>query len=82
MIRVAVELWPFGGEEGKKTLKEVFIHNLGNSDDLHRGNYGVRTSRIGAIQAWVPNYPRLSYSVLELVYRALAGLRESKNGRF
>ena len=76
MIRVAVELWPGGGQKGKKTLKEVFIHNLGTGTP-HRGDYGVRLDRLGVDQAVVPNYPRLAYSPLELVFRALQALRGS-----
>ena len=81
MIRVAVELWPGGGEKGKKTLKEVFIHNLGTGTP-RCGNYGVRSDRLDLDSAVVEDYPRLAYSPLELVYRALGALRKAKNGRF
>ena len=81
MIRVAVELWPGGGAEGKETLREVFIHNLGTTDTPRRGNYGVRTGRFGPDLATVEDYPRQAYSPLELVFRALKALREAKGGR-
>ena len=80
MIRVAVELWPRGGAEGKETLREVFIHNDGTGTPT-RGNYGVRQDRFGADLVRVEFYPRLSYSPLELVFRALKALREAKGGR-
>lgn len=71
MIRVTVELLPFGKEEGKKKLSEIHIANDG-SGTTERGNY---MARINPKQEYshkvVTDYPRKSYHVNHLVYKTL-----------
>lgn len=76
MIVVTVELWPGGNKKESKLLGRMDIWNkLTHPDRSTRGNYGVRTYRRGTevVQRIgdVDNYPKLAYSVWELVARAL-----------
>ena len=80
MIKVTVELLPGGGEEGRKVLSEVFIYN-DLTGTLRRGNYRVKRHRFGPDDAQVLNFPRQSYSALELVRRALEALHVAKGKR-
>lgn len=41
MLKVTIELHPFGREEKKTTLNEVFIANVGNSGEANHSNYHV-----------------------------------------
>lgn len=73
MIRVAIELIPFGTGT-PKLLKEFFIANDGQGNEL-RGNYKVRWSKTKPwIERVVVNYPRTSYPVQKLVYLVLRSL--------
>lgn len=71
MIKITVELWPFGSEVNKRTLAVMDIANDGTGTAT-RGNYKVR--RFGQL-AWdekvVENYPRKNHNVFKLVYLAL-----------
>ena len=77
MLVVKIELWPFGHEAAAREIGRMTITNDGTSDNPRRGNYDVRTMRRGTTdviqqEKRVENYPRLSYSVWELVRRALS----------
>jgi hypothetical protein len=71
MLKITVELWPFGSEVHKKTLAVMDIANDGTGTAT-RGNYKVR--RFGHLK-WdekvVENYARDNHNVLKLVYLAL-----------
>ena len=71
MIRVTVDLLPFGKEIGRKNLAIFDIANDGTGT-AERGNYKFRSS---PKREWkenaVLNYPRNSYSVMKLVYLVL-----------
>lgn len=76
MLKVTVELLPFGGEEGKKTLLTFDIANDGTGT-YERGNYKVRRSHNEEwIEGIVKDYPRTSYNVRVLLYRVLQGLKD------
>lgn len=71
MIRVTVELLPFGQEEGRRILTVFDIANDGTGSS-NIGNYKARKS---PEKPWdeqlVLNYPRKSYHVRELLLRVL-----------
>lgn len=76
MIIVKVELWPWGQESKAKEIGRMTIANDGTSNSSKRGNYNVKIMRRGTTntvikQKRVEDYPRLSYSIWELVRRAL-----------
>lgn len=79
MIVVKIEL--HSARTGKVTpLGQMHISNTGHSHDPKRGDYDVEIFRKGSTtkvqrKGMVRDYPRLSYTVWELVKRALeAGL--------
>lgn len=71
MIRVSIDLLPYGSEEGKKRLATMDIANDGTGTS-ERGNYKVR---LHPNKEWdekvVTNFPRKSYPVYKLLYLAL-----------
>lgn len=79
MIVVKIELWPGGHENHprKQELGRLHITNLGNHPNARRrGNYGIRVMRRGSTnkvlkEGEVLDYPRESYTIWELVKRAL-----------
>ena len=78
MIKVTVELWPFGMQEHKKLLAEMDIYNDATGD-VHSGNYGVRTYRKGTKsvtrRGYVTGYKRKREHVWKLVRKALESVR-------
>ena len=70
MIKVTIDLWPFGLEKNKKTLYTFDIANDGTGDST-RGNYKVRYPGKEWEEKVVTNWPRQSYPVLKLVYKVL-----------
>ena len=77
MLRVTVELLPFGDESAKKTLTTFDIANNGTGNlNLDYGNYDVR---LDYLDRWyrnvVTDHPR-ELPVLQLVYQALSGLNK------
>lgn len=75
MIVIKIELWPMGFESMKKEIGRMLIDNQGGTDT--RGDYRVRVLRKGTTkvqrEGTVENYPRKSYSIWRLVFRALKG---------
>lgn len=71
MLRIVVELWPYGDETQKKILSQFDIANDGTGTP-ERGNYKMR---MGPTEEWiekiVENYPRAGYPVTKLIYLAL-----------
>lgn len=71
MIRVTIELLPFGGETGRKTLATIDIANDGTGTGS-RGNY---KARLNPKHEWtekvVEDWPRQSYPVQKLLYKVL-----------
>jgi hypothetical protein len=82
MIVVKIEMWPQGDSSKAREIGFMRIANEGDHPDHpKRGNYKARIMRRGSRSAVqresdVENYPRLSYSVWELVRRALNGAFE------
>ena len=72
MIKVTVELWPFGKEEGKKVLGEAVIFNDGTGD-MNLGNYGVRVRKANNVwkAARFTGFKRKRYGAWELLFLAL-----------
>lgn len=69
MIKVTVEIWPFGSEKNKKVLAEAWIANDGTGSK-NVGNYDVwlqqktaRSLKYGRVQ----NYKRLYHPIWKLV---------------
>lgn len=83
MIVIKVELWPFGSEERAEEIGRMTITNDGTSRNPMRGDYNTKIMRRGTTdkvqkQGRVENYPRKSYSVWELVRRALNDIYSKK----
>ena len=75
MIRVTIELLPFGFEQNKRHLGTIEIANDGKGTK-ERGNYKVRLSKFGRpFTDWrngaVLNFPRLTLGPYDLLLRAL-----------
>jgi len=80
MIVIKIELWP-GGFENHPRAKEIGRMCIANDGEVtpmdpRRGNYIVNLMRRGTTQrvqrsGRVEDYPRESYSVWELAFRAL-----------
>jgi hypothetical protein len=84
MIVIKIELWPYGFESGKKELGRMLIANQGGTHK--RGDYGVRVLRKGSEtkvlrEGEVKNYPRLSYNIWRLIYRALKSTFPEEHGK-
>ncbi len=76
MLKIRVELWPFGSEVGKREIASFDIANDGTGT-VDRGNYKIRMdSKKPWIEKAVENYPRNSYHVTKLVYLALKKIYE------
>ena len=85
MIRVTVELLPFGDESKKKHLGTAYISNDGSGDESS-GNYKVTFSKMGKPNVtWkagtVINFPRKRLGGWDLLYRALQGVVGDRNGK-
>lgn len=71
MLRVTVELLPFGREAGRRVLTVFDIANDGTGTS-ERGNYMARKSPDSDWERdLVKDYPRQSYHVRELLLRVL-----------
>lgn len=75
MLRVTIELLPFGSEEKKRHLGTIDIANDGKGTP-ERGNYMVRLAKMGRpLDTWrrgvVKDFPRLSRGPYDLLLRAL-----------
>lgn len=73
MLRITIELVPWGMEKHKKVLKIAEIYNLGTGTKTF-GNYGYRFLREdGNIhrQGKIYSHPRLKESVWKLVQKVL-----------
>ncbi len=70
MIRIIIELWPFGLETHKKVLHTLDIANDGSGTST-QGNYKSRIDLSKWDEDQVINFPRKSKSALELLYLVL-----------
>lgn len=83
MLRVTVELVPYGLEKAKKKIAIMEIWNDG-SGDVAIGNYGFKISETADIKnEWksgeLKNFPRLGLNVYHLIFRILR--KVLKNGK-
>lgn len=82
MIKVTVELWPFGDSKHPELLGEAFITNDGTGDRT-KGNYrAVFKGRAGQYwkAAWVSDFPRKKLLAWDLLFRALHAIVGNRNG--
>ena len=74
MIRVTVELVPYGDESRAKTLHTAVIANDGTGTK-NQGNYHFSLSRKGSMRPWksgrIRGFPRLRLGAWQLLQRAL-----------
>lgn len=85
MLRVTIELLPFGSEERKRHLGTIDIANDGRGT-RERGNYMVRLSKFGRPTTdWkkgaVLDFPRQTLGPYDLLLRALIATVGSRNRR-
>jgi len=75
MIKVTVELVPFGDNDKKKELGSLKIINDGTGT-LERGNYNITFTEkdMDDIQHEITNWPRSELKAWDLVYRILDDL--------
>ena len=75
MIKITVEVIPFGVEKWKKKVGEMTIANDGTGSGS-RGNYKYNMSTKNRIwrKGRIEDFPRLSCSVWNLIYRVLRGV--------
>lgn len=75
MLRMTIELVPFGQEEAKVTLATMVIGNDA-SGDMHTGNYLVELScdKDGKRTGSIRNFPRRRLHAVHLVATALKQL--------
>jgi hypothetical protein len=83
MLRVTIELWPFGEERWKKHLGTAIVANDGTGTET-KGNYDVRLLKWGdSGKVWkegrVKGFPRLSRGPWDLLYLALKNIVEDRN---
>ena len=89
MLRITIELVPWGIEDKKRTIGIAEIYNDGTGTST-TGNYGVRVFKRGSNGViWktgkVWGFPRKKLLAWDLLYRALHNIigernKESKNG--
>jgi len=78
MIRVTIDLLPFGDEDRRKNLATFDIANDGTGT-ADRGHYKYRSSpKKEWIEKIVTDYPRNSYNVKKLVYLVLKAIYDPK----
>lgn len=72
MLRVTIELVPWGDLDRSKTLAEIDIVNEGSSGVADRGHYYSFIHRPKSSQhVLLPDFPRQSYDSVELLRRIL-----------
>jgi hypothetical protein len=86
MLRVTIDLLPYGDETTKRNLGVIEIANDGTGTKS-RGNYMVRTAIRGQPkQTWrkgaVKDFPRLQLGVYDLLLRALVATVGERNRQF
>jgi hypothetical protein len=83
MLRVTIELLPFGSENQKRTLGAIEIVNDGTGD-VNTGHYDVTIFKWGeGRRVWrrgrVEAFPRRRLGPHDLLYRALAATVGGRN---
>lgn len=83
MIRVTVDIVPFGDEERKREAYQLIIYNDKTGDFLH-GNYVYKASKLGLHKlVWkegkIKGFPRKCKDVLSLLKKVLDDILEEKD---
>lgn len=77
MLRLTLELWPYGDKKAAKLLKEIRIMNDGHhTDPIRYGDYKIEVrDNLGTTcppkRKYITNYPRRNYDALYLTYLVL-----------
>jgi hypothetical protein len=80
MLRLTIELWPFGDKRAAKLIKEVIIVNDGtNPNPIDKADYKVQVrDHYGTESQWkrkyIVGYPRRKYDAMYLTYLILRKL--------
>ena len=81
MLKLTLELWPYGDKRAKKLIKEVTIVNDGRNeiDPIRYGDYKVWVrdnfgTDVPPKRKYITNYPRKNYDALYLTYLILRKL--------
>ncbi len=88
MIRITIEMVPFGDEKRAYVMAQGIIHNDGRGTKA-RGNYGAAISRVSHFRplvggGWwkegkIKDFPRTRLGVWDLLYQALRELVGERN---
>lgn len=83
MIRIKIELVPFGIESEKRGIGHITIENDGTGTKTN-GNYNVKLSKIRLPnQLWkngrVEGFPRRKLGAYDLLYRSLKNIIGDRN---
>lgn len=83
MIRITVELFPWGSEKYKTKIGQIDIINDG-SGTKNTGNYNIKLYRKGSNSTItktgkIYNFPRLRKNIYELLYLGLKEIYASNN---
>jgi hypothetical protein len=87
MVKVTIELCPYGSEENKEVLGTIYISNDGTGT-RENGNYNVKIDnehikRKTGIEVEhlyrVESFPRLNLGAYDLLYRALKAVVGDRN---
>jgi len=73
MLRVTIDLVPFGVEDEKKILSQFIIHNVGSDPSLSPGVYNYKVSKSLTDPAYIFTHRR-SDGLFECVERALRAM--------
>ena len=75
MLKVIIEMWPYGNEERKHVLDSFEIINTGRGTST-TGEYVIRKNK--KILGRVRGFPRKQKSARNLLYRALVEIEKQK----
>ncbi len=82
MLRVTIDLVPWGDESRKQTLHTIVIANDGSGTDIS-GNYHAVASQARTNRPWkfaeVHGFPRKRRNSIDLLYRVLAKMVGGRN---
>lgn len=82
MLRITIELIPFGKEENKETIGVAEIFNNATGTELI-GNYCMRIFRGNSRAIWkttpIKNFPRTRLTMWDLLYRGLHKILGKRN---
>lgn len=88
MLKITIELVPFGIKNASRKIGEIEIGNDGTSKDKDIGNYVVKLHKSPEYakkpgiwkKGFVKNFPRKKLGPYDLLYRALKACVSNRNG--